>query len=188
VVGGGLFDADDADALLDWIGSASVVAIDAPDRASTGAHSEDESVPPKFRRGRCAEVALAHCGHWVPWVTPQNPEPGSWIAVGIALFEAISERSPAERLEVYPHAAFRALASGAALHKKTSTAGARERTGLLRGAGVRAPDLELWAHDSLDALVGAVVAAHRGGERAVRVACATHADGGGDGSAMWLPG
>jgi hypothetical protein len=38
------------------------------------------------------------------------------------------------------------------------------------------------------ALVGVLVAAHRGRGQAARIACALHGGGGGDGSAMWLLG
>jgi hypothetical protein len=188
VTGASIVDARELDALVDWAGGATVVAIDAPDRPSTGAHADDSSVARKFRSGRCAEVALGlQHGAWVPWVTPERPGPGTWIAVGIALFSALAARSGAETVEVFPHAAFRSLADGATTLRKTTVEGARRRAALLRRAGVRAPDLELWAHDPLDALAGALVAAHRGREQAVRVACARHAEGGGDGSAIWLP-
>ena len=50
--------------------------------------------------------------------------------------------------------------------------------------GLRAASSLLWAQDSVDALVGALVAAHLGRGGARRGACAAHSDGvGGDGSA-----
>src|SRR5687768_5470387 len=83
-VAGRVFAANEFDTVVDWVASAQVIAIDAPDRPSTGAHLADERVAAKFREGRCAEVALGlEASFWVPWVTPARPVPGSWIDVGI---------------------------------------------------------------------------------------------------------
>lgn len=144
---------------------------------------------PKFRAGRCAEVALARQRKFfVPWVTPRQVAAGTWMAAGLELFATLQSWGDGEVLETFPNAAFRALADGAPLPKKDSVHGVQRRVTLLRDAGVRARDLELWSHDSLDALICALVAAQRGRGQAVRVVCAEHADDGGDGSAMWLPG
>ena len=180
-------EADDLTPFLEWLGDPSVVAIDAPDRASTRPHRNDPKLKPKFQEARCAEVALTKEGYWVPWVTPDQPVEGSWIAVGIELFKAISEKSTADRIEVYPHAGFRELAGGIQLPKKQSVAGIRRRSNLLREAGVRVRDLELWSHDSLDAALAAVIAVHRGREWAVKVECDRESKCSHDGSAMWLP-
>ncbi len=189
VTSGALFDAGELGAVAAWATDARVIAIDAPDRLSSAAHVGDESVAPKFRVGRCAEVALARQRKlFVPWVTPLVVATGSWMAIGLELFRVLRTRGTAEVLETFPNAAFRVLADGAVLPKKDSVDGVQRRVALLHDAGVRARDLELWSHDSLDALVGALVAAQRARSQAVPVVCAEHAEGGGDGSALWLPG
>ena len=178
------FDASDLDALAAWAVDATVAAIDAPDGPSVGAHAGDAEVAPKFRTGRCGEVALGRQrGHWVSWVTPAQPEPGSWIDVGIRVHAALQET-----IEVYPHAGFRELAGGAALPKKATVAGRLARAALLRAAGLRSGDLDRWSHDALDAGLAAVVALHRAQGRAQRVACSPDEACGQDGSAIWLPG
>ena len=182
-----LFAADEGDDVADWAALAKVIAIDAPDRPSSGAHAGDERLPPKFQRGRCAEAALALVhGYWVPWVTPAQPEPGSWIELGISLHGRLRQISGGEVIEVFPYAAFRHLAPEP-LPKKTSVAGVRTRVGLLGRAGLDDGCLELWTHDFLDAALAALIALQRSRGEAVRVACADDSRCGHDGSAMWLP-
>jgi predicted nuclease with RNAse H fold len=183
VLDAAIFDACHLDALAAWAADATVVAIDAPDGPSIGAHASDPSVAPKFRVGRCGEVALGRQrGYWVSWATPRDPAPGSWIDVGIRAHAAL----PAT-IEVFPHAGFRELAGGAPLTRKTTAAGRRARAGLLRAAGLSARDMESWSHDTLDAALAAVVALDRGMNRAQRVGCAEGEPCGQDGSAIWLP-
>jgi predicted nuclease with RNAse H fold len=180
------FDATELDAVVTWAQAARAVAIDSPDRPSTGAHAGDGSLSPKFQTARCAEVALGReKGYWVPWVTPTTPVPGSWIAVGIALHEKLRARGT-RTIEVYPYAAFRELANGGPLPKKTSRAGVAARAGHLRAARIDDPFLEVWSHDALDAAISALVAYDAAAGVAVRVGC----DDGAcvtDGSAIWLP-
>jgi predicted nuclease with RNAse H fold len=187
-VAGRVFAADELDAVVEWVAPARVIAIDAPDRASTGAHLTDHRVADKFREGRCAEVALGlEAKYWVPWVTPVSPVPGSWIDVGIGLHERLRTESDADVIEVFPYACFRRLARGDQLPTKSSVAGMRARVALLDAAGVDDPHLDLWSHDSIDAAVAALVAALRAKGEAVGVGCAQEARCGHDGSTIWLP-
>lgn len=182
-----LFAADESEDVARWAAHAKVIAIDAPDRPSSGAHADDERLPPKFQRGRCAEAALALVhGYWVPWVTPALPEPGSWIELGIALHGRLRQIAGAEVIEVFPYAGFRHLAPER-LPKKTSVAGVRTRAGLLRRAGLDEARLELWTHDFLDAALAALIALQRSRREAVRVDCTADSRCGHDGSAIWLP-
>jgi predicted nuclease with RNAse H fold len=184
--GARMFDAAELDAIVDWAAEAEVIAIDSPDRPSICAHAADSSLPPKFQTARCAEVALARTrNYWVPWVTPEDPAPGSWIAVGIELHRRLAATG-LRAIEVYPHAAFRELACGGALPKKTSGAGIAARTGLLRSAGFDDAFLDMWSHDALDAAIGALVARDNARGQAVRVGC-DDAGCSTDGSAIWLP-
>ncbi len=82
---------------------------------------------------------------------------------------------------MYPHAAFRELAGGRRLAKKTTAAGRAERVALLRAAGVEADAMEAWSHHLLDAAAAALVALHLGRGTAREVSC------GHDASAIWLP-
>jgi hypothetical protein len=67
-------DVADLAGLRQLLERASVVAIDAPEALSTAPHANDESLPPKFRSARCAEIALGReHAIWVPWTTP-TPE------------------------------------------------------------------------------------------------------------------
>lgn len=175
------FGAGELDRLVAWAEGAGAIAVDAPDRLSIGAHLDDPDpgLGRKFRSGRCAEVELGRRYRiWVPWVTPIR-DPAGWMVTGLAVYEALRSCGH-EPIEVYPHAAFRTLAGGP-LPRKSTLAGRRARIELLEAAGIREPTLDGWSHDSLDALVGAVVARDRVRGVAVRVGC-EH-----DGSAIWLP-
>lgn len=171
--------------VVEWCRGAACIAIDAPDRLSTAPHSQDVDVDgrplsDKFRRARCAEIGLGtRHGFWVPWATPESDPPG-WMAVGLDLFAWLREGG-LTAIEVYPHAGFRALSSGARLARKLEPAGITQRTELLRRAGVDERWLSLWSHDSLDAAVAAVIARDHVAGRTVAATC------GHDGSAIWLP-
>jgi predicted nuclease with RNAse H fold len=157
------------------------VAVDAPAELSFEPHASDATLSPKFRRARCAEIALGReFGCWVPWVAPAAPPPPGWMATGLNVYARLREAGVAA-IEVYPYAAFRVLTRPAPLPRKQSTAGIRARADALRVLGVDAPTLELWSHDALDALVGAVVARDHARRTARAVTC------GHDSSAIWLP-
>jgi predicted nuclease with RNAse H fold len=181
---GDVLPATDVDGIVAWVAAVDPirVAVDAPSGLSTGAHAGDATLAPKFRAARCGEVALGReAGMWVPWVSPPvgATEVAGWIAVGLALFEAL-RAAGLEAVETYPHAVFRILAGGRErVPAKSTTAGLRRRVELLRGsAGVDEPTLPLWGHDGLDACAAAVVAA----APSPRVVTCGH-----DGSSIWLP-
>ena len=163
------------------------VAIDAPDEQRDPLHFTDETLAPKFRSARCAEVALGRRGHWVPWVTPvRGSEAPGWMLTGFRVWQQV-RRAGMHAVEVYPYAAFRVLAAGGKLAKKQTPLGMRQRIELLRAAGVRVETLTRWSHDSVDAAVAAVVARDAQAGTAESVLC-DHADGTEhDGSSIWLP-
>lgn len=183
LVGGRVFAARDLGALAAWAAPAEIVAIDAPAALSTAPHGDDGSLSPKFRRARCAEIALGlEHGIWVPWTSPTGPPVPGWIATGLELFSALGTSLPAELIEVYPYGGFRVLTRPQRLAKKTSVAGARERIAALRAAGLRtSEDLGLWSHDTTDAALAAIVALQKRSGAAVPVTC------GHDDSVIWLP-
>ncbi len=175
-VDGRVFGPGELDELRRWCGNA-VVAIDAPAGPSEGLDHRDQR-PGKFRRARCAEVALARAGHWVSWVAPGEAGPfRPWMETGFAVWRALADLEP---LEVFPHAVFRELGD-AALAKKTTLEGMRQRLALLPWLP---PGAELWGHDGIDAAAACAVAVDAAAGRARRLACDDHADG----SAMWMPG
>lgn len=160
---------------------ANVVAIDAPKALSTAPHLEDESLPPKFRSARCAEIALGReHATWVPWTTPtiQQPLP-PWMQVGFDVFELVKSCGT-QAIEVFPHAGFRILNGGRIASKQTAE-GLRLRAELLQEAGLKTDAPEMWSHDSLDAALAALIAHQAAEGTAVRVGC------GHDESAIWLP-
>ncbi len=185
VIDARLWSAADPGGLADHLTGCDVVAIDAPDRWSRGPIPEHAGLSPKFDAARCAEFELARkFRYWVPWVTPQQPAPGTegrhaWIQRGIELFEHLPYGTTA--IEVYPHSIFRRLAGEQGLPPKSRLAGLLMRAQLLVAAGMSVDFLEMWSHDSLDAAAAAVVALHAVLGKAERVSC-DH-----DGSAMWLP-
>ena len=169
-----VFAAGELDALASWAANADVIAIDAPAQLSQAPHADDETLSPKFRHARCAEIALGReHGIWVPWTSPAGPPVPGWMATGFELFATL----PGELLEVYPYGGFRVLAHP--LAKKTTAAGARQRLDALRTAGLTIGDLR--SHDLIDAALAALVALQRRSGTAVPVTC------GHDGSAIWLP-
>jgi predicted nuclease with RNAse H fold len=180
--GGRVYAADELAALSDWVAAADVVAIDAPAQLSTAPHSVDDSLAPKFRAARCAEIALGReHGLWVPWTSPTTSPPAGWIATGLAVYSALAGSVRAELIEVFPYAGFRVLTRPARLARKTSVAGIRQRVDALRAAGLRVKNLELWSHDSIDAALAAIIARQRQNGSAAPVTC------GHDDSVIWLP-
>ena len=175
------FPAGDVEGLLAWVAGPRTVAVDAPDAWSRAPHAADDGLAPKFRSARCAEIGLGRMeGIWVPWTTPVEGAPGTWIHVGVRLFAAL-RKAGHQPLEVFPHATFRVLAGGRRPPKKQTVEGVRARTRLLRAAGVAAPAMASWTHDVLDAAAAALVALHHTRGTARAVTC------GHDGSAIWLP-
>lgn len=172
--------------ILTAVGTATAVAIDAPDRPSTSKHAGDASLVRKFRTARCAEIALFRtAGFAVPWPTPPaGIGAAPWMLHGFTLWARMRAAGHVP-LEAYPYAVFRRL-GGTPLPPKSRRDGREARVGLLRAAGITDPSLALWGHDGLDAAAAALVAllAHQG--RAHAVTC-PHQDGAWDGSAIWLP-
>jgi len=179
VVRAEVVDAREPGAVLSLLGEAQGVAVDSPGAWSTAPHAGDETIAPKFRLGRCGEIALGReYGIWVPWSTPPEPAPGTWMAAGIELFAALRAAGH-DPVEAYPYGGFRLLAGGR-LPKKTTPEGRAARAGLLRAAGVEVDGLEK-SHDFLDAALVALVA-HQRAQGTARVATCGH-----DQSSIWLP-
>jgi Protein of unknown function (DUF429) len=179
------FDATDIESVVALAHGAAEIAIDAPAELSTAPHRDDASVSNKFRTARCGEIALGQQAKiWVPWVTPHDSTAvAGWIAVGFALWQAL-RRVGHEPLEVYPAGVFRTLA-GHRVPSKSTRSGRQARIALLEPHVERAPAIEMWSHDGIDALGAAVTARRKLQGSAVAI---THADAGCDGSAIWLPG
>jgi predicted nuclease with RNAse H fold len=179
VVRAEVVDACEPAAVLHLLQDAQGVAVDSPGAWSTAPHAGDETVARKFRLGRCGEIALGReYGIWVPWSTPPEPAPGTWMATGIALFSALRAAGH-DPVEAYPYGGFRLLGGGR-LPKKTTADGRAMRAELLRAAGVEVNGLEK-SHDFLDAALVALVAYQRSLGTA-RVATCGH-----DQSGIWLP-
>ena len=174
-------DVADLESVRAYLEGAEVVAIDAPEGLSAAPHVTDEALSRKFRPARCAEIALGRDhGIWVPWVTPTNGLPvPPWMDVGFRVFE-LARECGVRAVEVFPHAGFRVLEGGRIPSKQTAV-GLRARARLLRERGVTVEGLEMWSHDSLDALLGALVAHDVARSTATRVGC------GHDESGIWLP-
>jgi predicted nuclease with RNAse H fold len=167
------------DRLLELAAPVVGVAVDSPGAWSSAPHAGDETVSRKFRLGRCSEIALGReYGIWVPWSTPPEPAPGTWMATGIGLFDTLRAAGH-DPVEAYPYGGFRLLAGGR-LPKKTTVEGRSARVALLRSAGVEVDGLEK-SHDFLDAALVALVARQRSLGTA-RVATCGH-----DQSGIWLP-
>lgn len=176
-----IFAAAEIDALVAWLPGAATVAVDAPAELSTAPHADDATLSAKFRVARCAEIALGRdLGCWVPWVTPTVAPAAGWIATGLALYGAL-RRAGVEAIEVFPYGAYRELARPERLPKKQTAAGVEARVRVLRRLGFNEPDSPIRSHDSLDALVGAVIARDHASGTARAATC------GHDGSAIWLP-
>jgi predicted nuclease with RNAse H fold len=185
IVDAALWAADNLGPLADRLALCDVVAIDSPDRWSSGPIPEHADLSPKFIAARCAEWELARTHYWVPWVTPLPPKSDAehqryaWIERGIELFKRLEGRTTP--IEVYPNSVFKRLAGTSPLLPKSTSVGLTSRAALLRAEGVVEVHLGMWSHDSLDAAAAAVVALHHSRGIAVEVSC------GHDGSAMWLP-
>jgi predicted nuclease with RNAse H fold len=181
ILGSAVLPADDGTRLRAWCAGAAVVAVDAPESPSTAPHVVDAGLSPKFRAARCAEIELGRRhGCWVPWVAPQAAPFPSWMESGFAVYETLRGQGAARLIEVYPYAGFRALA-GERLPRKQTAAGRQARAEVLARAGVREDRRAARSHDTLDALMAALVARDCGAGRARAVSC------GHDGSAIWLP-
>lgn len=180
LVGGRLF-VEDSEA-VEWAASARAIAIDAPASLSTAPHLEDMELGRKFRTGRCAEVGLGRSHRiWVPWVTP-TPEMvvQPWIQRGFNLFADFAEAGHTP-IEVFPYAGYRVLAGTTKLPPKSKPVGLIARARLMEAAGVHSSILECLSHDSLDAVLAALVAKRFIEGTAVAATC------GHDDSAIWLP-
>ena len=179
IVGAEVLPATATGRILEFLAGARGVAVDSPGAWSTAPHAGDETIPRKFRLGRCGEIALGREYRiWVPWSTPPEPAPGTWMATGIALFDLL-RRAGHDPVEAYPYGGFRLLAGGR-LPKKTTAEGRALRAELLRSRGVEVDGLEK-SHDFLDAALVALVARQRSLGTA-RVATCGH-----DQSGIWLP-
>lgn len=177
-----VLDAADTDGLRPHLTDAAVVAIDAPAALSTAPHADDETLAPKFRTGRCAEIDLGRRDRiWVPWVTPtaDQPLPG-WMKVGFDVF-AVANELCGDVIEVSPFAGYRVLAGTTKLPNKQTAAGTALRVDLLRREGLEVEALGMWSHDSLDAALAALIALRKGEEAAEGVTC------GHDGTAIFVP-
>jgi predicted nuclease with RNAse H fold len=182
-----VFAASEVAAVVAWAAGARVAAIDGPDGPSVGAHAEDATLAPKFRRARTGEVALGrHHGLWVSWATPPELPPGGWMDVAAGLHRAL-EAEGIEALEVYPHGAFRELAAGGRLPSKRTAAGRAQRAALILAEIDRGDRLADGTHDALDAAAAALVAADRTAGVAVAAGPRAGDPPGDDGSRIWLP-
>lgn len=184
VVEAHIFDGTDLAGVVEFVADAERIAIDAPAELSTARHGADESLKPKFRTARCAEIALGELERiWVPWTTPTVPVMASgWMRVGFSLWSVLRAAGH-EPLEVYPAGVFRVLA-GKRPPKKTTAAGLRARIDLLAPHVELPTGIDVWSHDGIDALAAALTArwSTDGRARSVR-----HVDPGCDDSAIWIP-
>lgn len=98
------------------------------------------------------------------------------MRIGFDVFQ-LTKSSGVQAIEVFPHTGFRILRGGRIPSKQTAE-GLRLRAELLRKRGVAIDALEMWSHDSLDALLAAAVAYDVGHGTGLRVGC------GHDGSAI----
>jgi predicted nuclease with RNAse H fold len=183
-----VLDPRDSDGIAAFCSRAASVAIDAPGGLSSGAHVDDHRLAPKFRGGRCSEVALRRlCQISVPWVTPGSDMAlAPWMRAGFGLWSVLRQRGH-EPIETYPHAVFWRLA-GRQLTGKQRRVGQAARLSALGGHLELPAGAAMWSHDGIDALAAAFVAWHQARGSAVRIDCAEdrawpiH-----DGSSMWLP-
>lgn len=152
--------------------------VDAPGGLSAGAHLADESVAPKFRRGRCSEVPVAG---WpaVSWVTPSEPAdvPG-WMHTGFEVWRAL-EAEGVEAVETFPAACFHRINGGRWPPRKSTPRGRAARLALLAERLELPTDVDrTWTHDDIDAAACALVAA---AGRPAHHQCPAP-----DGSVMWV--
>ena len=179
-----MFESTDLQGIIGMATGADRIAIDAPDQLSTAPHSGQSWRKPKFRSARCAEIALGEVEKvWVPWATPtgQSSVPG-WMQVGFDVW-AWMRAAGHEPLEIYPAGAFRVLA-GKVPPKKTTSAGLHARIELIEPHVELPVGIEMWSHDGIDALAGALVALWSLDGRARPVG---HDAPECDSSSIWLP-
>jgi hypothetical protein len=177
------FHADDLATLVKLCRGAAEVAIDAPDALSLGPHVDDLRLKPKFRTGRCSDVASSGRGGGpaVPWVTPMAGMPvPSWMATGFQVWAEL-RRHGHDPMEVFPAGCFYRLNGGRWPERKTTSKGRSQRIALLRHYVALPKQVEMWSHDGIDALVAALVA-HQGRRLAVAI---DHHCGSPDGSRLW---
>lgn len=160
------------------------IGIDGPDGPSAAPYAADESLAPKFRSARGAEVELGRQHRlWVSFATPTAEEAmPEWMRVASKLFRELRARRH-DPLETWPYATFRVLTRGRAgrLPPKTTPEGRRARIDALVDAGVHPrASLDRASHDVLDATAAAVVALQKGRGSAQPVRCER------DGTAIWL--
>lgn len=167
----------------------SAVAIDVPAAPSERPHLDDRRVSPKFRAGRCSEVALTMAGISVQFVTPPPDGglgPASWMRSGFEIWTAL-ESIGLLPVETYPHGVFWRLAGRPLFHKQRPE-GAAARLSVLAPHIYLPGTVDMWSHDGLDALAAALVASLVIRGEADRIDCrddqrwSVH-----DGSAMYLP-
>jgi len=164
-------------ALMDPAGEASVlffcdgvtvVAVDAPDGPSEGRHLDDETLPPKFRQARCAEVAPRSQGISVPWTTRvANPDP--WMVTGFRLWQLLRYHQH-RVVETFPYAVYHRLI-GARPARKGTPQGLRQRLDALHPFVTPPPFVQAWGHDGVDALAAVCVAAACARGAGVEVRC-----------------
>lgn len=169
---------DGGDGLVRFCAGVARVAVDAPGGPSTGAHTGDASVAPKFRSGRCSEIP--HPGvPPVSWVTPASGAPtAAWMVAGFVVWRFLRD-AVAEVVETFPAAAFHRLNGGRWPPRKSTAEGRRARLDLLRHHLDLPGDAGGWGHDHIDAAAAALVAAVGS---PVEHRC-PHPDG----SSLWLP-
>lgn len=171
---------DSAEEVVALAAGADRIGIDAPAAPSLGVHAGDPAALPKLRAGRCGELAAAEqLGIWVAFVTGADGANPAWMANGFRLWSALTDAGQAP-IEVYPAGSFW-LDARRWPPKKATPAGLAARRAILARHLSLPPFVELWGHDSLDALCAAAVAAQ--GHAALR---AGHDDPGCDGSAIWF--
>lgn len=182
---GRAFRVDDLAQAVSFCEGAAQVAIDAPDAMSRGPHLHDGSLSPKFRTGRCSDVATSQPGGGpaVPWVTPTvDMEVPRWMVAGFTLWSALRDDGH-DPMEVFPAGCFYRMNGRRWPAKKTTIQGRLDRIQLLRLYVELPRDIELWSHDGLDAAVAALVANH-GREHGTPV---EHRCPNPDGSRLWYP-
>jgi hypothetical protein len=174
------FSASDLSGVVAFCRGSHGVAVDAPSGLSAGSHRDDLSIAPKFRTGRCSEVAARPA---VPWMAPMagQPVPG-WMAVGFELWAALRDDGH-DPLEVFPAGCFHRLNQGRWPARKTTPEGRRARLAMLGGYLALPPAAPGWGHDIIDAAVAGLVAyqGREGGHPA------PHRCPRPDGSQMWFP-
>lgn len=163
---------------------ARIVAVDGP-CATNGLRLRARSRGWDLRsRGgrRDGEVALAAEGFSLFWTTHATlarfDGAARWIARSLRLFADPAGRA-FERIEVYPHGAFRAL--GGRLPAKGTRAGRAGRLAVLARLVAGTSAAALPDHDALDAAAAALVGALRGLGLARKVGTV---EGGGE---IWMP-